>query len=301
MELDDAACMDLLCDFVLCPTFGSSESAGDDDESHAQPPAKRSRKREAHHIAALRATVADLVAQRDALTARKQRATQSPWEATSRRQAAARFAVEQEHAQLTRAVAAQARVLTSLQAVLARPQLIDMPLLAPRLLDAPSSLRRATAEALVHAEYGRLESIVLSSKIHEATSRVQNTSITYDESAHAIRVDCTMAQMHNLTVDQCALAIWKYYNNLVPIEVKDTSFVVLEEWDANLSYGRLIMETPGVEIHCHVVQKRFLEPNRVVICSATIAHDEKFPYDPDAYVLHESTWFVHNTTLCVIL
>ncbi|OQR93940.1 hypothetical protein ACHHYP_02017 [Achlya hypogyna] len=281
-----------LCDFLLSsPNLGAvTDGSGsyDDESESPQRPAKRPRKREAHEIAILRAAVADLTRQREALMQRRERAVKSPWEMASRRQAAGRHAAECERDDLKAAIAKQTHVINALEAVLRTPfDPVTLPT-EPRLVKAPMGRRRATAEALLRAEYGRLESVILTARLHENAAK--STCITYDEAAKSIRLDCTMADTHDMAFELCGSAIWKYYNNLVPMEVQHTSFVILEEWDPDTTYGRLIFETPVSEVHCLVVQKRFVEPNRVVICSATITEDEKYPYSTDAFVLHESTW-----------
>ncbi|KDO21557.1 hypothetical protein SPRG_13368 [Saprolegnia parasitica CBS 223.65] len=300
-DVDDAS-LEMLRNMMLMTTTPAPATTGSSDSSSpspaaAKPKPKRTRKRESHELAYLRDKVVDYTSQLEALQRRKDRAAEeaSPWETVSRRQASERYVVEQENAKLKQALEHQRDIAqTLLEIVTKRPRLMEMPHVADtkihRLVAEPATERRATANAIVQADYARLESIFLTRKLHETTEMVQNTSIAYDETVGTIRMDCTMCETHNVGYKRCAEAIWQLYNNLVPIEVKDTYFTMLEDWDADTSYGRLVMTTRGTEVQCLIVQKRFIESNRIVICSSTIAEDEKYPYHTDAYILHESTW-----------
>ncbi|OQR86990.1 hypothetical protein ACHHYP_09639 [Achlya hypogyna] len=298
-EVDEAS-LDMLRNMMLfhVPTTGTSS---DEHSTSSPPPAapkpKRTRKRESHELAYLREKVGEYTAQLEALQRRKDRAAEmaSPWETVSRRQASERYIVEQENAKLKQALEQQRDIAqTLLEIVTKRPRLMETPYIADtkvhRLVKEPVDVRRATAEAIVEADYARLESIFLTRKLHETTEMIQNTAIAYDEATGAIRMDCTMCETQHVNFERCGDAIWKLYNDLVPVDVKDTYFDMLEEWDADTTYGRLVMTTRGTEVQSHTVQKRFVEPNRIVICSSTIAEDELHPYKDDAYILHESTW-----------
>ncbi|OQS06024.1 aspartyl protease family A01B [Thraustotheca clavata] len=290
--------LDLLRDMMLFH-IPSPSASSDNSASSPKPKTKpkRIRKRESHELAYLREKVIEYTKQLETLKNKKERAAEeaSPWESVSRRQASERYVVEQENAKLRQALEQQRDIAqTLLEIVTKRPRIMESSFITDakihRLLNEPIDKRRATAEAIVHADYARLESIFLARKLHERTDMIQNTAIAYDETIGNVRMDCTMCETHNVPYQHCASAIWKLYNNLVPIEIKDTRLELLENWGNDVSYGRLTMKTRGTEVQCLIVQKRYIEPDRIVICSSTIAEDEKYPYNKGAYVLHESTW-----------
>ncbi|OQR97823.1 hypothetical protein THRCLA_06846 [Thraustotheca clavata] len=259
---------------------------------------RRPRKRDSHELAYLRKKVVEYTQQLEELQRRKNKAAieASPWEIVSRRQASQRYVVEQENAKLKQALEHQRDIAQKLlEIVTERPQIMEMSSIPQahtrRLFNASMEQRRAAGNEIVRTDYARLESIMLARKVHEVKEVVQSTAIEFDETVGNVRIDSTLCEPHNIPYLRCGTALWELYNNLVPIQIKNMYFELLEEWDENTTYGRLKMKSRGIEVQSLLIQKRYIEPNRVVICTSTVVEDDKYPYQKNSsYTLHETMW-----------
>ncbi|KDO35268.1 hypothetical protein SPRG_00115 [Saprolegnia parasitica CBS 223.65] len=262
----------------------------------AQP--KRQRKRYIDEITELRAKVADYSEQLAALTQRQEIdiICATPWESISRRQAMERSVAEQDNARLKDAVQEQLAMIEALlRIVQKRPKLMDISYLEDwklQRLPADPTQRRLSFNAMLDAEYDRLESVFLAQRLHDATESRTLTHVGIDDDQ--LVLTCTMVYSIHAAMGRVANALWATFSQEEPVALESGALLPLSSVDEATRYTKLFLRFPGdVELHGNMACKRYDESAARIAFTMRIVHnDDVYPYPPEVYVPQETGWFV---------
>ncbi|EQC27074.1 hypothetical protein SDRG_15084 [Saprolegnia diclina VS20] len=255
---------------------------------------ERAKQRYDDEVASLRAKLAELTEQLEALTTARAgpRKSQSVWEGFARRQVIEHQEALRENTKLKHQIELHMELLQRLQGVLAqdRHDLLQLPSLDPSAvvsLSLDPSARRATVHAVLDQQFAQLPATY---QKHGLTSSLDTwKQIVVRQGRHEIALEISYNLLVHASPSAVGDALCEIFAPAQRRVVSNGSAQLLESFDATTHLLERVYAVPGQRaINTHLATKsyRSVDGGHAFVQQA-IGHDALFPLPPDTVIVRD--------------